>query len=114
MIAALLLLGAAICAGAQRRGGGAVKQNTREVEGTKEVKIAPQKSASEADVTYAYEFEKSDFFIRHIIIKHDAEGHGEISFERQGDIEPIIEPLNLSESARTRILALWQNLRFLD
>jgi hypothetical protein len=114
MIAALLLLGAAICAGAQQKSGGAVKQNAREVEGSKEVKIAPHRSASAADVTYAYEFEKSDFLIHHISIKHDAEGHGEISFERQGDVEPIIEPLNLSESARTRILALWRNLRFLD
>jgi hypothetical protein len=113
MIAALVMMGAAICALGQT-GGGAVKQNTREVEATKGKAIAPQTNAPAEDVSYAYEFEKSDFLIRRIIIKHDGEGRGEISFERQGDIEPIVEPLNLSVTARGRILALWNNLRFLD
>lgn len=112
MIAALLILGAAICALGQT-GSGAVKQNTREPEATKEAATVI-KSAPAEDVSYAYEFAKSDFLIRRIIIKHDGEGHGEISFERQGDIEPIVEPLDLSEGARTRVLALWNNLRFLD
>jgi hypothetical protein len=113
MIAALLITGAAICAVGQKSGG-AVKQNTREAEVTKEVARVPQKSAPAEDVSYSYEFEKSDFLIRHIVVKHNAEGHGEISFERQGDLEPIVEPLELSQSSRTRILALWNNLRFLD
>jgi hypothetical protein len=113
MIAALLIMGAAICALGQT-GSGAVKQNTREVEVTKGAAIAPQRNASAEDVSYSYEFEKSDFTIRRIRIKHDAEGHGEISFERQGDIEPIVEPLDLSESSRTRIIGLWNNLRFMD
>jgi hypothetical protein len=113
MIAALLILGAAICAGAQGKSG-AVKQNTRE-QVTKERDATPAvKSAPLEDVSYSYEFEKSDFFIRHIVVKHDASGRGEISFERQGDIEPIVEPLELSESSRTRIIALWEALRFLD
>jgi hypothetical protein len=115
IIAALLILGAAICAGAQQpKSNGAVKQNTRELDRTKESKATPVSSASAEDVIYSYEFEKSDFLIRRIVIKHDAEGHGEISFERQGDIEPIVEPVNLSESVRARILALWRNLRFMD
>lgn len=114
MIAALVMLGAAICAGAQTGSKGSVKQNTRELEVTKEAKIVPVNNATAEDVSYSYEFEKSDFLIRHIVIKHDSNGHGEISFERQGDVEPIVEPLDLSESARTRILALWNNLRFLD
>lgn len=112
MIAALMIMGAAICTVGQT-GGGAVKQNTREVEAPKEA-VTAIKSAPVEDVSYSYEFEKSDFLIRRIVIKHDSEGHGEISFERQGDIEPIVEPLNLSAGTLTRILALWNNLRFLD
>ena len=114
LIAALLFTGAAICAGAQQKNGGAVKQNTRGLEVTKEPKTEPGRTAPAEDATYSYEFEKSDFLIRRIVITHDDAGHGEISFERQGDIEPIVEPLDLSESARARILALWHNLRFLD
>jgi hypothetical protein len=113
LIAALAILGAAICAAAQN-GSGAIKQNTRQPVVTKD---SPPKSAENRpveDVSYSYEFKKAEFFVRHIRIKHDANGRGEISFERQGDIEPIIEPLELSESSRTRITALWEALRFLD
>jgi hypothetical protein len=111
-IAALVLLGAAICAAGQT-GGGAVKQNTREPKATKESE-KPSESAPVEDVSYSYEFEKSDFHIRHIVIKHDSKGLGEISFERQGDLEPIVEPIELSETSRARILALWEALHFLD
>ena len=111
MIAALAILGAALFAAAQAQDN-AAKQNKREQ--------APRTTAPEAkkapasDVTYAYEFRQPQFFINHIVIKHDSEGRGEISFERQGDLEPIVDPLELSENERGRILALWNALRFLD
>lgn len=110
-IAALLILGAAICAGAQNRND-AVKQNTREPV-AKEA-LPAIRSVPAEDVSYSYEFQKPEFFIRRILIKHDASGRGEISFERQGDLEPIVEPLELSESSRTRITSLWDALHFLD
>jgi hypothetical protein len=113
MIAALTLLGAAICTAAQSNNSGAVKQNTRKVELVKEPAKADE-SVSADDASYSYEFEKSNFFVKHIRIKHDAKGRGEISFERQGDLEPIVEPLELSETARARITALWDALHFLD
>ena len=106
MIAALLISGAAICAVAQSRNG-AVKQNTREQATKVQTPTSTTAAPSAEDASYSYEFQKSDFFIRHIVIKHNATGHGEISFERQGDIEPIVEPFELSASAWTRIAALW-------
>jgi hypothetical protein len=112
MIAALAVLGAAICVAAQN-GTGPVKQNTREQKVTKEA-TKPPDSAPIDDALYSYEFSKSDFHIRHIVIKHDGVGRGEISFERQGDLEPIVEPLVFSDAARARVLALWEALRFLD
>jgi len=111
MIAALVISGAAICAAAQNRNNPA-KQNAREPAAREVTPTAKGERAD--DATYSYEFQKSDFFIRHIYIKHDAGGRGEISFERQGDLEPIVEPLALSENARSRITALWEALRFLD
>jgi hypothetical protein len=112
MIAALVVLSAAICTVAQNNKG-AAKQNTRELETTKTTAKAAESAPAE-DVSYSYEFKQSNFFIRHIVIKHDGRGRGEISFERQGDLEPIVEPLELSENSRTRITALWQALNFLD
>ena len=112
MIAALAILGAALCACAQ---GNAVKQNKREESTTTKATAPDEKALTTADdAIYTYEFEQPQFYIRHIIIKHNATGHGEISFERQGDIEPIVDPLELSESARARIIGLWETLRFLD
>jgi hypothetical protein len=112
-IAALAVLGAAICVAAQT-GVGPVKQNTRELKTTKEETKTDKQSAPVDDASYSYEFQKSDFHIRHIVIKHDARGQGEISFERQGDLEPIIEPIAFSDAALARVLALWDALRFLD
>ena len=111
MIAALVILSAAICTVAQT-GSGAAKRNTREKIG-QDAATAIKNPAVE-NVSYSYEFEKPEFFIRHILIKHDANGRGEISFEKLGGLEPIVEPLELSESARARILALWDALNFLD
>jgi hypothetical protein len=112
MIAALVSLGAALCAGVQAQTN-AVKQNKREEPKTNVAKPDVKSNPAE-DVTYTYEFQQPQFFIRHIVIKHDANGHGEISFERQGDEEAITDPLELSESARTRIIGLWDALHFLD
>jgi hypothetical protein len=111
IFAALLISGAAICAGAQDKNS-AVKQNTRE-QGVKPETLTPASTHAEA-VSYSYEFQKANFFIRHVVIKHDANGRGEITFERQGDLEPIVEPFELSESSWSRIAALWEALRFLD
>lgn len=110
-IAALFSLGAAICAAAQTSGN-AVKQNKRE-QATKAA-TPSVKSAPLDDVIYSYEFNQPQFTIHNIIIEHDAEGRGHISFERQGETEPITDPLELSESARARIQGLWDALRFLD
>ena len=113
IFAALLISGAAICAGAQDRNG-AVKQNTREP-ATKPAPPPSSPSGTHAgDASYSYEFQQAKFFIRHVVIKHDASGRGEITFERQGDLEPIVEPFELSESSWARIAALWDALRFLD
>jgi hypothetical protein len=79
---------------------------------------APQRVAEDkkpADPThYSYEFTQPEFVIRHIVIEHDASGHGKITFERHGEETPIVEPIELSASAWGRISGLWSGLRFLD
>lgn len=63
---------------------------------------------------YSYEFTQPAFYIRHILIEHNAAGEGKITFERLGESTPIIEPLELSSGALGRILGLWGQLGFLD
>jgi hypothetical protein len=113
LIAALLILSAAICATAQNSN--AAKQNTRGRDSSPSTGAAtvPLKEATD-DARYGYEFKQPQFYINHIVIEHDAEGRGTVSFERKELDEPIVEPLALSTEAKSRILALWEALRFLD
>jgi hypothetical protein len=135
-IAALLISSAAICAVAQSRAPS--KQNTRQDQSTpppakQNVRESPSKQNARdekgadaastvqavkeaaADTTqYSYEFKQPEFYISRILIEHDSSGRGRVSFNRRGEDEPIVEPLELSEAARTRILGLWSALKFLD
>jgi hypothetical protein len=63
---------------------------------------------------YSYEFTQPDFYVRHIVIEHDAAGRGKITFERKGEEVSINEPIELSMGALGRVLGAWAELRFLD
>lgn len=63
---------------------------------------------------YSYEFAQPEFVIRHIVIDHDANGRGKITFERKGEETAIEEPIELSPSALGRVLGAWTELRFLE
>jgi hypothetical protein len=105
------MMSAAICATAQNSN--AAKQNTRGADSSPSTQAAPVKESTD-DARYGYEFKQPQFYINHIVIEHDAEGRGTVTFERKELTEPIVEPLALSTEAKGRILALWEALRFLD
>jgi len=110
ILTALLISSAAFYVAAQNKA--AVKDDTCEPQ-TISLKKANAEEAASA-TTYAYEFTQSSFYISHIKIEHDAAGRGKLSFNRKGLDEPLIENLQLSETARARIVALWDTLGFLD
>ena len=96
------------------------KTNERQPEAAPVAPAAPRTQRREEnkkppDTTrYFYEFTQPDFFIRHIIIEHDATGVGKITFERKGEETPIVEPINLSMGALGRVLGAWTELNFLQ
>ena len=119
--AALLFTGAAVCAAAQnkttaRPAEGETARPTGGATPAPAAKEDPARQAStDADSAhYSYEFTQPDLLIRHILVEHDAEGRGQVTFERKLDGEPIVEPLHLSPAALARINGLWAALRFLD
>jgi hypothetical protein len=63
---------------------------------------------------YSYEFTQPEFFVKHILIEHDADGRGRIIFEKKNEETPVTEPLEVSPAAMERIAALWEKLRFLE
>ena len=107
--AALIVLSAAISIYAQNQGG--AKHNAR-----------PQQSAGAAvgsetktdAVKYSYEFSQPKFYVKHIVLEHDANGRGTVTFERLNEDTPVTEPIELSAAALARISAAWQGLQFLD
>lgn len=111
MSVALLVVCAALPAVAQNSS----KRNDRPQETPSPATPRPEEKTDSPDAThYSYEFAQRDFLISHIVIEHDALGRGKITFEHRGEETPIVEPIELSAAARTRIFDLWRELHFLD
>jgi len=107
--AALLCLSAAISIYAQSSGGG--KHNSRPQQAAPTTVDGESKTDA---VKYSYEFSQPKFYVKHIVIEHDANGRGTVTFERLNEDTPVTEPLQLSADALGRISAAWQGLRFLE
>ena len=76
--AALLVLGAAIFTYAQ--GAGPTKHNTRPTQtATSPGAVTENKTEP---VKYTYEFSQPKFVVKHIVLEHDANGRGKVTFER--------------------------------
>ena len=63
---------------------------------------------------YSYEFNQPKFLVKHIVIEHDTNGKGKITFERLNEDVPVEESLELSTAALQRVKSLWQALNFLN
>ena len=63
---------------------------------------------------YCYEFTQPEFYVRHILVEHDATGRGKIRFERKNEETVIEEPIELSMGTLGRVLGAWTELRFLE
>ena len=82
----------------------------------------PQVAGSSADagatktevVKYSYEFSQPKFYVKHIVLEHDANGRGTVTFERLNEDTPVSEPIELSADALARISSAWQSLQFLE
>jgi hypothetical protein len=107
--AALVVLSAAIFTWAQEIP--ANKQNARPEPANAS---RPPSANPVSAAKYSYEFTQPKFYIRHIVLKHDATGHGTITFERLNEDVPVEDPVEISPAALARISAHWEALKFLD
>jgi len=96
------------------------KTNERQPEATPARPTAPAAQRREdskklPDTTrYSYEFTQPEFYVRHILVEHDATGRGKIIFERKNEETVIEEPIELSMGTLGRVLGGWTELRFLE
>src|SRR5215813_5858799 len=63
---------------------------------------------------YRWEFAQPQFIVNHIVIEHDALGHGKVSFDRKAEEQTVVEPVELSPAVLEKIDRLWRALNFLD
>ena len=89
------------------------KQNARP-ETSSSVPVPQPAATLKSSARFSYEFNQPQFYLRHILIEHDASGRGKITFERLNEEVPIVESLEISAKALERISLLWESLRFLD
>jgi len=108
--AALMLLSAAISIYAQDKSGAKHNARPQQVAASP---VAPAGTKTDA-VKYTYEFSQPKFYVKHIVIEHDANGRGTVTFERLNEDTPVTEPLELSAAALARITSSWQALQFLE
>ncbi len=108
--AALIVLSAAISICAQNQSG--VKQNSRPQQVADSSTSAGPANADA--VKYTYEFSQPKFYVKHIVLEHDANGRGTVTFERLNEDTPVVEPLELSTDVLARLNSSWQALQFLD
>jgi hypothetical protein len=109
--AALMVLSAAISICGQEQSP-QTKHNTRPNQTT--TPTAPVSNDSTDPVKYTYEFTQPKFYVKHIVLEHDANGRGTVTFERLNEDVAVSEPIELSAAALGRITAAWQGLQFLD
>jgi hypothetical protein len=108
--AALLIFSAAIFTYAQD-----TRKNQRPNQSTEPPAIAnPLPANNGVTVKYSYEFSQPNFYVNHITIEHDQAGKGTIKFTRKNEDAEVVEPLQLSATAATRVLSLWESLKFLE
>jgi hypothetical protein len=63
---------------------------------------------------YVYEFSQPNFVISHIVIEHDENGKGTITFQKkESSGDPITDPIQISPAALERINKLFETLNFL-
>lgn len=63
---------------------------------------------------YIYEFSQPNFVISHIIIEHDENGKGTVTFEKkESSGEAITDPIQISPAALERINKIFETLNFL-
>jgi len=72
------------------------------------------KKPREFTPVYFYEFVKPEFVVSRVLIQHDENGTGSITFEKRDGEEPITDPLQLSEKTMESLRSMWDDLDFLN
>ena len=85
------------------------KRNDRPKSEAEPTTVIKNKDADTA--RYTWEFAQPQFVINHIVVEHDALGHGKVSFDRKAETDTVVEPVELSPSVLEKLDRLWRALK---
>lgn len=88
------------------------KKNDRPV--SYEQKGTAGKAAKNYTPSYFYEFTRPGFLTSRILIEHDVNGKGQISFQKQDFDELMVDPIQLSTATLATINEALENLNFIE
>ncbi len=91
-----------------------VKKNARPSSDSDETKKKAPVSIIKGEIAYTYEFEKPEFVVAKVVITHDENGNGEITFRERDFEEDISEPLAISPATLEKLKELWVPVNFLE
>ena len=81
---------------------------------TAKTNARPTDAARSNKPVYFYEFAQPKFTVSKILVEHDENGSGKITFLKRDFSEDVSDPLQLSATALERVKAAWNALNFLD
>lgn len=91
-----------------------VPQETEPKKKNRDEKQSANVKPEKVKLPYVYEFSQPNFVNSHIVIEHDENGKGTLTFERRDSSdEPITDPIQISPTALERINKLFETLNFL-
>jgi hypothetical protein len=63
---------------------------------------------------FSYEFSQPNFVVSHVVIEHDENGKGTLTFEKKNFGEAVTDPIQLSSVTLEKVKSLFETLNFLD
>jgi hypothetical protein len=90
------------------------KKNSRPSVGSGSSDVASRTETPEAMPAFVYEFSQPAFTVPHILIEHDENGKGKITFQKKDFDDEFTDPIQLSRVTLDKLNAHFDALNFLE
>ncbi|MEP6925134.1 MAG: hypothetical protein ABI954_11765 [Pyrinomonadaceae bacterium] len=79
-----------------------------------QVNGANKANAAASQLPFNYEFAQPKFYITRVVIEHNAQGKGKITFQKQDLSDSLTDPLTISDKVLEKIQNLWTKLNLIE
>jgi hypothetical protein len=89
-------------------------QRTKPADAASQTGATAESTAPAAPPAYVWEFFQPSFVISHILIEHDENGKGKITFKKKDLDEEFTDPIELSQTTLDKLNAHFEALNFIE